>query len=146
MTKNNKKRRPVVEATPQGAIKSSLPGTAAALVSALVMTLLGALIALLCPDPGAAARVTGYAVLYLSAFAGGFYAYRRCRAYPLLCGLYTGLSYTALTILLSLLLQIDEGGLSPALAFLLRAPIVLTAIVGGVAASYSPKRRRKRRR
>ena len=146
MTKNNKKRRPTVESTPQGAIKSALPGTAAALVAALVMILIGALIALLCPDPGAAARIVGYAVLYLSAFVGGFYAYRRCRAYPLLCGLYTGLIYTALTIVLSLILRLEQGGVSAFLAFLLRLPIVVSAIVGGVSGSYSPKRRRKRRR
>ena len=144
MTKNNKKRRPTAEATLQGAIKSALPGMAASLVSALVMMLLGTLIALLCPDPGAAARVAGYVTLYLSAFVGGFYAYRRCRAYPLLCGLYTGLFYTALTLLLSLILRFDGAGLSPALAFLLRLPIIAAAIGGGVAGAYSPKKPRKR--
>ncbi len=146
MTKTNKKRRQTSETTPRGAIMSALPGVAAAMVTAIAMILIFGLIALFCPDPRAVARIAGYATLYLSAFLGGLYAYRCCRAYALLCGLYTGLFYTALTLILSLVIRVDGAGVSPMLAFLLRLPTVAAAIGGAMAGAYTPKRHHRRRR
>ncbi len=146
MTRANKKRRATVEASPRLAMVMSLWGTVASMIAAFVLILLSAVIALFCPDPRAVARVAGYVILYASAFVGGFYAYRRCRGYALLCGLYTGLYFTALTLLLSLALSFMASTLGPAWAFLLRLPIIAASVGGAAAGSYSPQRRRHRHR
>ncbi len=146
MTRNNKKRRPAVEASPRQAMIMSLWGLLAAVVTAAVLIPIAATVAIFCPDPRAVARIAGYAILYISAFIGGAYTYRRCRGYALLCGLNTGLCYTALTLIMSLALGFMSSSISPGLAFALRLPIVAAAIGGAVAGSYTPKRRPRRRR
>ncbi len=146
MTRSNKKRRQTQEASPRQAIMMSLWGVLAAAVSAAVLMLMASVIAVFCPDPRAVARISGYAILYISAFLGGLYAYRRCGGYALLCGLYSGLYYTALTLILSLSLGFMASSIGAGLAFLLRLPIVAAAIGGAAAGAYTPKRRRHRRR
>lgn len=139
-------KRTQTEPTPLGAICSALWGMISAIVTAILLMLVFGGVALMFADPGAIAGVLGYITLYFSAAVGGFVAFKHCRGFAILCGLYTGLSFTALTLILSLLISSDGEGINAGLAFLLRIPTVASAIGGAMIATYKPKKRRRPRR
>lgn len=141
-----KRKKPPTEPTPVRALLSALWGVMAALGAALILVLAFGGIALMFADPGAVAGVLGYASLYLSAAVGGFVAFKHCRGLAVLCGLYTGLGFAALTLIFSLLVGSDGEGMNVGLSFLLRLVTVAAAIGGAMLATYKPPKRHRRRR
>ena len=141
--KRKKPRRASVEATPNRAIGSLPIGLLAAVVSAVVLMAILAGVSLACPDAGTAVKVSGYAALYIPVFIGGFVACRRCNGMAALCGLLVGGTMMLLTLAIA---PLAGAGIGFAKAFLTRLPLIPVAILGGLAASYRPKRRARRRR
>ena len=141
--KRKKPRRAVAEATPKGALAALPTGLLAAVISAVVMMAILAGVSLACHDAGTAVKLSGYASLYVPAFIGGFFACRRCNGMPLLCGLLTGGAMMLLTLMMAPLIGEGIGFMK---AFLTRLPLIPIAILGGLAATYIPKRRVRRRR
>ena len=139
-------KRTQVEPTPLDAVRSTVWGMIYAISAALLLMFAFAGIALLFADPGAVAGALGYVCLYLSAAIGGFIAFKYCRGFAILCGLYTGLGFATLTFVLSLLVSTDGEGINAGLAFVLRLPIVAAAIGGAMLATYKPQNRRRRHR
>lgn len=141
--KRKKPRRAYAEATPNGAFGSLPAGLLATVVSAVVLMAILAGVSLACPDAGTAVKVSGYAALYISAFIGGFVSCRRCNGMAALCGLLVGGVMMLLTLALA---PLAGEGIGFTKAFLTRLPLIPTAILGGLAASYRPKRRERRHR
>ena len=142
----SKSKRTQSEPTPVGAIKSALWGMGTSVAAAIILMVVFSGIALLFADPGAVAGILGYVCLYLSAASGGFVAFKRCRGFAVLCGFYTGLGLTALTLILSLLIRVDGEGMNAGLSFLLRIPTIAAAIGGAMLATYRPQKRHRRHR
>ena len=88
MTKMSKKRKiATAEVTVKRAILSAFYGVVPAIITMLGLFIILAFVSLRCPNPRAAAHISGYAALYLSSFIGGIFSYKRCGGYPLICGL-----------------------------------------------------------
>lgn len=145
MSARTRKRRAKAENGPKRAVWSILYGSAASAVASLVLILLLGTVALCSPDPDVAARIIGYASFYVSAAVGGFFAFKLCGGYAMLCGLCSGAAFTLIVFALSLFFRPD-GAMNAWLAFLIRIPAIAFAVVGAVLAMHRPRKKRHRRR
>ena len=142
----NKKRKNKPEPSVGGALKFSLYGVIAFIISALITSLAASLIAYSTPDPGSSLLPIGLAALYVSALIGGFVAYKFHRGLTLITGLFCGLGCIAVSLLLSLLIPGQTGDFSPLTVFLSRLPVIPCSVLGSFLASAKPRRRKKRKR
>ena len=144
MNRTKQKRRSMsAEPTTAGAMLSSLHGLLAALITLIALTAVFSFVSLRCPDPRVASRFFGYAVLYMASFVGGYTAYKRCGAYPFVCGLIFGILYALINWLFSLLSAPSQ--ISSAMVWVMRVVSVITAVGGAFLGSYKPKKRHGRR-
>lgn len=141
--KRKKPRRTTVEATPNGALGALPLGLLVTVAGSVVLMAILAGVSLACPDAGRAVKISGYAALYIPAFIGGFVSCRRCNGMALLCGLLVGGAMMLLTLALA---PLAGAGIGFVKSFLTRLPLVPMAVLGGLAATYRPKRRSRRRR
>ena len=127
------------------AIISALYGLVPALIAVVVLSLAFSAISLLCPDPREVSKISGYAVLLISSFVGGFLSYKRCGQYPLVCGLAFGGIYLVLHCLASLV-PISEATLRSGFVWMFRLIALAIAIVGAFLGTYKPKKRHRAKR
>ena len=138
-----KKRR---DASPASAIAV---GLAVSLISAVSLITLSAIIVYATADPGKLILPAALAALYLSSFFGGLAASLYMRG-DTPCGIFCGLAYFVLILLLSLILPhgaAEKVGMGLSVA--LHAATPLFAFLGGLAATNglnNRARRHKRRR
>ena len=145
MVRTSKKRRvkTKVEATPERSLISAILGIVCAVACAFALMLIFTVIALFSKDPAPVSRIGGYLSLYVSAGIGGFFAYRKCGGYALLSGLFTGIGYFVLTLLLSMLVPL---AMNMGLSVILRAILIGASIGGAYLGAYKPTPKRHRRR
>ena len=97
-------------------------------------------------DPHRHHAVVGYALVYLTAFAGAFTATRiNHRHAPLLCGLGEGVALLILITVAGLCLpDALTGGISAAASLLMHALLLPASLLGAFAAARQPRRKRRR--
>lgn len=129
-----------------GMLMSSLFGALAALISSVLLLIIGTAIASVCADPDKILGALSIASLYISALVGGFVSVKRNGGGALLCGLISGFILALFFFALSLCFTADySSGYSVLVKFVIRAGSVLASVLGAFAALHKPERRRKRR-
>ncbi len=135
-----------------GEVTESLPwrailhgGLAAAAVAAITLTVLS-LIAYFTPDPGALARPLGLLCASLSATSGGYFAMRRAKRAPLLCGLGVGILMVTVMLALSFGFAEDGVGYTAAISAMLHAGIFVCTIGGALLGARKPRQKRHKKR
>jgi putative membrane protein (TIGR04086 family) len=148
MNKRSKRkiREEKKEADISTAMISSFYGLGMAMITAVILTFLLSAISLLCRDPGEVAKISGYAVLFISSFVGGFMCCKHCGKYPLVCGIAFAVIYLLIHWLLSLLPIFSESALSFGSVWILRLIALGVAVGGAFFGTYKPKKRHKPKR
>lgn len=143
---HNHRGKQKFEATPQSALLASIWGLVIFVSCAIIFMLISSVVAIFAEDPREITRISGYAALYVSALVSGFFAYKKCKGYVILCGLFSGGFCFLLTFLLSLLVPRSISIMNVFLSFALRVIVVAASVCGALLASYKPNTKRRKRR
>ena len=120
-----------------------LAGIIVWVLSAVILSAIGAAAAYKTSDPAALAKPVGIAVLYISSLLGGFFAAKKCGGNRLLCGVF--LAATVLIILLASKFAVgDAENLSPSV--LLHSGVPLFAVIGALLSGYGKRSGKKRKK
>ncbi len=141
-----RKRRPEKERGAASVIKSALFGILASLCAFVALWLAASLVAYSYKDPDAALTVLALCALYLSATVGGFVASKAYGEGGIAASGICGIAFTFLLLFASFAFGGEySSGYGAAISVLLRAIVILFALVGGALGRYKRKRRRPRR-
>ena len=127
--------------------RATARGLLASLITLFVLCTAGAAAAFATADPDAYLLPVALGVMLLSALTGGLFAYRSYRRAPLLCGLLCGGCLLLATAFLGLFLPDSlSGGWQTPVQWGLRGGTLAFSALGALIASYTPKRRRRKRK
>ena len=124
-------------------IKNSVKGFLVSMALSVVLLMVCGYVCYTRQDPAALFKPLGVAVLYISAFAGGFAAARFNKADGMIVGLFTGIMLMGFVIILSLFIR-ENGEGSGIVRWLLYAFVAIVCALGGRFGIPSVKKRRKR--
>ena len=145
-SKKAAKRRRRTVSEKEETIKSVLRALPVTAGIGLLLLFITAALLMQTSDPHRHHAVAGYALVYVTAFAGAFTATRinRRRA-PLLCGLGEGAALLILITVAGLCLpNAPAGGISAGASLLMHALLLPASLLGAFTAARQSKRRRRR--
>ena len=142
-----RKRRTEKENGATSVVKSSLWGILASLGAFVVLWLAASFVAYSCNDPDAMLPILAFIALYLSALVGGFVASKNYGDGGIVSGGICGAAFAFLLLFLSFTFGKEySSGYGAMMSIMLRALVMVFAIVGGFIGTQKRKRRRPRRR
>ncbi|MBQ7968952.1 MAG: TIGR04086 family membrane protein [Clostridia bacterium] len=124
-------------------IKNSVKGFLVSMALSVVLLMICGYICYTRQDPASLFKPLGIAVLYISAFAGGFAAARFNKTDGMLAGLFTGIMLMVFIIILSLFLRQNGEG-TGIIRWFLYVFVAFICAFGGRLGIPSVKKRRKR--
>ena len=143
----NKRTAPSEQSMPALLARALTKATLAGICTVVLLSLVCALIALLCDHPDALIRPMALASLALGSLVSGWVSRRTCRLSPMLCGGLGALALVLIGLLVCCFVPADlHGTFSSGLAWAIRGGVVLFCWLGASMGANQPKSKRRPRR